>query len=252
MRAALEMRALPKMLFVELKLLLREKWPLLFVFGLPIGLLFGFGAQQGANQPSADLGGQSGAEYIAAIGAGIALTALGLQLLPGVLAAYRERGILRRLGVTPVPPAALLVTQVILNVISAVVVIAVLIVIGRLAFGTPVPARFPEFLAAAALTMAALFAVGLLIAALAPSGRGAQGIGLILFFPSLFFGGVYIPRESMPSVMRHISDFTPLGAGLKALRDAWMGHDPRPLHLAIMAAYAVVAGVVAARFFRWE
>jgi ABC-2 type transport system permease protein len=248
----LEMQALPKILFVEAKLLLREKWPLLFVFALPIGLLLGFGAQPGADEPSADLGGESGAQLIAAIGAGIALTALGLQMLPTVLAAYRERGILRRLGVTPVPPAALLVAQVILNVISAIVVIAVLIVVGRLAFGTPLPERFPEFLAAAILTMASLFAIGLLVAAVAPTGRGAQGIGLALFFPSLFFGGVYIPREAMPSVMRHIGDFTPLGAGLQALRDAWMGADPRPLYLAIMAGYAVVAAAAAARFFRWE
>ncbi|HEX6472254.1 MAG TPA: ABC transporter permease [Streptosporangiaceae bacterium] len=252
MREALEMRALPKILFVEIKLLLREKWPLLFVFALPVGLLLGFGAQRGATKPSADLGGQSGAEYIAAIGAGIALTALGLQMLPTVLAAYRERGVLRRLGVTPVPPAALLVAQVILNVISAVVVIAVLIMIGTFAFGTPVPERFPAFLAAAVLAMASLFGIGLLVAAVAPTGRSAQGIGLTLFFPSLFFGGVYIPRESMPGVMRHISDFTPLGAGLKALRDAWLGLEPRPLHLVIMAAYAVVAGTAAARFFRWE
>jgi ABC-2 type transport system permease protein len=169
-----------------------------------------------------------------------------------VLAAYRERGILRRLGVTPVPPAALLIVHVILNIVSAVIVFAVLIGVGSLAFGTPVPQRFPEFCAAAILTMASLFAIGMLIAAIAPSGRGAQGIGLILFFPSLFFGGVYIPRETMPNVLRHIGDYTPLGAGLKALRDGWMGMEPRPLPLVIMAAYAVVAGTAAARFFRWE
>jgi ABC-2 type transport system permease protein len=246
------MNSLPRILVVEIKLHLREKWPLLFVFGLPLGLLLGFGAQPGSDKPSADLGGQSGAEYIAALGAGVALTVLGLQSLPSVLAAYRERGILRRLGVTPVPPAALLLAQVVLNLIFAIVVFAMLIGVGNVAFGTPVPQRFPEFLAAATLTMASLFAIGLFVAAIAPTGRGAQGIGLALFFPSLFFGGVYIPRETMPSVLRHIGDYTPLGAGLKAVRDAWMGAEPRPLHLAIMAAYAVVAGVLAARFFRWE
>lgn len=246
------MHSFPKILFVEVKLLLREKWPLLFVFGLPVGLLLGFGAQPGANRPSADLGGQSGAEYIAAIGVGIAITILGLQMLPSVLAAYRERGILRKLGVTPVSPGALLAAQVMLNVFSAVIVIATLIVVGGVAFGTPMPERFPEFLAVVILAMAALFAVGMFVAAVAPSGRAAQGIGMTLFFPSLFLGGVYIPREAMPSVLRHIGDYTPLGAGLKALRDAWLGAEPRPLHLVIMAAYAVVAGTAAARFFRWE
>jgi ABC-2 type transport system permease protein len=246
------MHSLPKILLVEAKLLLREKWALIFVFGLPVMLLLGLGSQPGANEPSTDLGGQTAAELIAAIGVGMALTILGLQVLPSVLAGYRERGMLRRLGVTPVPPAALLAAQVIVNVISAAIVTVALIVIGRVAFGTPVPVRFAAFLLAAILTMASLFALGMFIAAVAPTGRGAWGIGMLLFFPSLFLGGVYIPREAMPSALRRIGDFTPLGAGLQALRDAWLGAAPRPLGLVIMAAYAVVAAAAAARFFRWE
>jgi ABC-2 type transport system permease protein len=52
--------------------------------------------------------------------------------------------------------------------------------------------------------------------------------------------------------MRQIGNFTPLGSALHAVRDSWMGLAPRPQYLGIMAAYAVIAGAVAARFFRWE
>jgi ABC-2 type transport system permease protein len=75
---------------------------------------------------------------------------------------------------------------------------------------------------------------------------------MVLFFPSLFLGGVYIPREQMPSALRAVGDYTPLGATLKTMRDTWMGAEPRLAQLAIMAAYAVAAGLTAARLFRWE
>jgi len=52
--------------------------------------------------------------------------------------------------------------------------------------------------------------------------------------------------------MQQIGNFTPLGAALHAVRDSWMGLAPRPEYLGIMAAYAVIAGALAARFFRWE
>jgi ABC-2 type transport system permease protein len=86
----------------------------------------------------------------------------------------------------------------------------------------------------------------------APGARAANGIGMSLFFPSMFLAGVYVPREVLPPVLQHVSDLTPLGATVQALRDTWVGHPPRPLHLAIMAGYAVVAGAAAARLFRWE
>ena len=64
------------------------------------------------------------------------------------------------------------------------------------------------------LLLAALgvFAIGLFIAAVAPSGKAGNAIGTLLFFPSMFFAGLWTPRKVMPSVIQRIGDFTPLGA----------------------------------------
>jgi ABC-2 type transport system permease protein len=68
----------------------------------------------------------------------------------------------------------------------------------------------------------------------------------------MFLAGVYFPTDQMSPGLRHASDYAPLGAALHAVREAWMGQDPHPLYLGIMAAWAVIAGLAAARFFRWE
>lgn len=243
---------LAKLTFMEFKLHMREFVVPLFVLLLPMGLLLGFGFQPGSGDANASLGGQTGAEYIAAIGAGISLAILGLSVLPTALATYREKGVLRRLATTPVRPSLLLAAQLVLYAAAALVTVAILVLAGNLLFGTPFPKHVPAFLGALVLGIAALFAIGLLVAAVAPTGKAGQAIGMILFFPSLFLGGVYIPRETMPAVLREIGDYSPLGATLKTMRDAWTGSEPRVAQLAIMAGYAVVAGVAATKLFRWE
>jgi len=49
-----------------------------------------------------------------------------------------------------------------------------------------------------------------------------------------------------------VADYTPLGAASRALQDAWAGAWPRPLHVAVMAAFTVALGALAAKNFRWR
>ena len=56
---------------------------------------------------------------------------------------------------------------------------------------------------------------------------------------------------STASLLR-ISDFTPLGAAVQALQDSMRGAWPHPAGLVVLAGYAVVFTVAAARFFRWD
>jgi ABC-2 type transport system permease protein len=246
------MTALSTLVVVESKLFLRERIFVIMVLALPVVLTLAFGVIPGNDKPNPDLGGQTGTELVASVGAALALAMLGLTVLPAVLATYREKGILRRLGATPARPAALLAAQLVVNAVAAIAAVALVIVVGALVVGLPVPQQPVGFAATFVLGLAALFSIGLLVAALASGYRTANATGMALFFPSLFLAGVYVPRELLPTALQHISDFTPLGAALQSFRDSWHGDMPRPLHLVTMAGYAVVAGVAAARYFRWE
>jgi ABC-2 type transport system permease protein len=68
----------------------------------------------------------------------------------------------------------------------------------------------------------------------------------------MFMAGLWIPRDTMPDVLRSISDYTPLGAAVGALQHAAAGEWPRALHLVVLAAYALVFPFLATRLFRWE
>ncbi len=241
-----------RLAFVESKLFLREKAALLGVFGLPVALVIGFGLIPGFGDPQKGLSNQIGTEYIASIGVAIVLATLGLTGVPMVIGQYRERGVLRRLGVTPVRPQTLLAADVMVWAASAVLSVALVVAVARGAFHVPAPRATGEFILSVALGIASLLALGLLAAAVASTARAAAGIGWLLFFPNMFLAGVYLPTEEMGSTMRQVGNFTPLGSALHAVRDSWMGIDPRPEYLGIMAAWALVAAALAVRFFRWD
>ncbi len=107
-------RALAAMTKTETKLFFREPLLPALVLALPVLLVIGFGLIPGFGDPSSDLSGQSGTEYIASIGVAIVLAVLGLSILPTTLGTYRERGVLRRLRATPVTPRTLLGAQLLL------------------------------------------------------------------------------------------------------------------------------------------
>jgi ABC-2 type transport system permease protein len=246
------MNGFGRLALVEGRLFLREKAALIGVFGLPVALVVGFGLIPGFSDPQKGLSDQIGTEYIAALGVAIVLASLGLTGVPMVLGQYRERGVLRRLGVTPVRPLALLLADLTVWAAAAVLSVAVLIAVVRIAFHVPAPVKSGWFILAVALGIASLFATGLLAASVAPTARSAAGIGWLLLFPNMFLSGIYFPTEEMSPTMRQIGNFTPLGSAVHALRDSWMGIDPRPEYLGIMAAWALVAATLAARFFRWD
>ncbi|MEU4699098.1 ABC transporter permease [Nonomuraea dietziae] len=229
-----------KLTVVELKLLVREPGSM-FTILLPLFILVIFGS----SIPPGDT-------VLLPMTLAIAVGLVGLYLVPTTLATYRERGILRRLSTTPVRPRNLLIVQLLLQLVLAVTACALLIAVAGTVLGAHLPARVVPVVVAFALGTAAMFAIGLLIAAVAPNGRTANGVGVLLYFPMAFLAGLMQPADKMPVILARIGEYTPLGAFRQTLQDVWAGASPSPLLLGVMAAYAVIISVAAAKFFRWE
>jgi ABC-2 type transport system permease protein len=183
---------------------------------------------------------------------GVAVASLALTVLPQLLASYRQQGILRRLRTTPMRPVVLLLAQLLMCTgLGAVSSLAVL-VIARVPHGVALPQNLLSFALGLLLTSAAMMGLGLLLGALAPSGPSASGFGMLLYFPLLFLGGLWLPREAMPEVLRLLSDLSPLGAGVASLQQAAVGGWPEPGHLLVLVLWSAVTIAAASRFFRWD
>jgi ABC-2 type transport system permease protein len=235
----------------ELKLFLRERSGPAFGIGLPLLLLIIFGNLPFYHEHRADLGGRTLLDVYLPILVAFVLGMLALNVLPPVLAGYREKGVLRRLRTTPVGAVRVLAAQLILTLLTAVVAVTTLLLVARFAFHVALPRQMAGFVLAALLAALALTALGLLVSGAAAGGRSANALGAALFYPLVFLGGLFLPIQTMPATLRHISHFSPLGAAVTAMQDAFAGHWPHWLTLITLLGWAVAAGA-AARFFRWE
>ncbi|MGP3936465.1 ABC transporter permease [Nonomuraea sp. KM88] len=240
------------MLIVETRLYLRD-WPsLLFTVGLPVGLLLVLGLSIPFMTEANASGERPMDTQMPSMMTLLALLTLACNILPAVLTTYRERGVLRRMSTTPVHPVRLLGVQLLINLVVGVVSAAILISAAAAVFGSPLPGQPVVFVLVLLLGSAALLAIGLVIAALAPNGKTAPGIGAVVMFPLMFLGGMWVPRDIMPDALRTVSDFSVAGPFAQALKDAWAGQSPELGHLAVVAAGLVIFGGLAVRLFRWE
>jgi ABC-2 type transport system permease protein len=243
------MRALTHITAVEGKLFFRDATWLVSLF-LPTFVLVVMYAIPALRETSEAFGGYRVIDLYVPTMIAMTLAILAVNTMPIRLSGYRERGVLRRLSTTPVHPANLLAAQLIVNALAAIASVVVLVVVGRIVLGIPMPQHVLGFVAAFALGTAAVLAIGILIAAIAPTNRGGSAIAYPLFFAVMFLSGVYFPRWFLPEIVQRIGDFTP--PGVQAMLDAWLGAGPDPIQVVAMAIFALFAGFAAIRLFRWE
>jgi ABC-2 type transport system permease protein len=242
--------ALRRLTRTELTLFIRERVSIIWGIGFPLVLLIIFGNIPGFRKPVSPAARVSVLDSYVPILLAFVLAMIALNVLPPVLAGYREKDVLRRLSATPVGAVRVLAAQLIVDAGMTAVTMIALLVVARLAFGVAFPRQPAEFALAVVLGALALLSLGLLLASVLPTSRGANAAGAILFFPMMFFAGLWLPIAAMPAALRHVSHATPLGAAVQAMTDAWQGHW-HPLYLLILAGYAVVFAAAAARLFRW-
>lgn len=239
----------------EARLLTREPVAISVGILLPTVLLLGLGALPVLREPSPEFGGQRFVDTWAPMALILGMGILCVQHLPSVLAAYRERGVLRRMSTTPMHPGMLLTAQIAV-VFAAAAVSAVLLVLSSwLVLDVEPPSRPLLFTAAFVAGTASLIALGVLVAAVAPSASAANGLSMTLYMLLLLIGGVFLPQHVLPDFLARMGEFTPPGAQL--LLRSWSGGGgeaglPQFVQLAIMAGVAVAAAALAARLFRWE
>jgi ABC-2 type transport system permease protein len=236
----------------EARLARRQPLPIIGSIGLPVVLMIIFGEIPSSSQVISTLGGLTLFDVYLPVIMVLGLTMLTLLGLPGPLVSYREIGVLRRLSTTPVPPSWLLAAQVVVQLGAALAGLLIVNVVSVTVFGAAVPKSVTGLALSSLLAIAGLFALGLLVAAVAPTSGSVNAIGRLALVPLMFFAGLWLPRPLMPHILQDISDYTPLGAAVEAIQDSLQTGFPPARPLLVLVAYAVVFGFAARRFFRWE
>jgi len=226
----------------EARLLLREPLALFWGLVFPMVLL----AIMGLSATS--IGGVSLVAIYEPIVIAFVSVAFGVQGIPVQVAGYRERRVLRRLATTPAGPARVIGAQLIVSLAVILIATAGVVAVGRLGFGVPLPRQPAGFALVAVLSATAMVALGLLIGAFAPTARSAGVAATVLFFPLMYFAGLWTPQ--MSATARHIGQFTPLGATVQALGDTMAGTWPHPAALVVLGVCTIACAGGAVRFFR--
>jgi len=171
----------------------------------------------------------------------LVLTSVGVVGLPGHLTGYRERGVLRRFRASSLSGWRVFGAQGLVSLATAGIGGILILVAAVFAFHVNLPHN-PLLVFAAFLVSALSFAsLGMLLGAILPTSRAAQGVGLVLFFVMLILGGAGPPREVMTHAMRVVGDFTPLQHSVRLLQDAWLGLGWNWTEFGIMAAILAVS-----------
>jgi len=167
----------------------------------------------------------------------------------------RESGELKRLRGTPLPASFVIASRTGVGVVVAIVMSALLLLLGDLAYGVAVPqAMFGLILAVivGAATFACIaFAISTQIRA-ADSTAPATNLTVL---PLYFISGVFVPETQIPKLLRNIAEVFPIYHLANALRQPFVephGAGISGGDLLVLAVWGIGALLVAARTFRWS
>ncbi len=247
------MKSLLKMTWMETKLFLREPVGAFFTLVFPLMMLFLFGSIYG-NTPTEMFGGYGTVDISIPAYTAMIIATTGLMGLTITLAGNRENGVLRRLRTTPVSPFVILAAQVIVMFLMTSIGMLLLVLAGKLVYHVRFEGQVVSIIAGFTLSCLSFFSLGIILAALVPTARSAQVVGMALLYPMLFLSGAGFPRELLPETIKKISTFLPLTYVVNLLRGLWIG-ESWSLHVTntIVLGTLLVVGVLASiKIFRWE
>jgi ABC-2 type transport system permease protein len=235
-----------RLVTAELKLMVRDPLVLTFVFVFPVVTMLIIGGSFGT-KPDPAFAGTNPSQWYVASYLTVVIAATGLIMLPVHIASYRERGVLRRFAAAGFSRWSFALAQLVVGLVVIVAASAIELGVAAPVYGIPTLHAFWRVALAIALGAIAFVSVGVLLGTLLPSGRAAQAVGLILFFPSFLLGAGGPPPQAMGAALRNVAGFLPLTVVTNSIRDPWLGLGNASGSLLAVAGLAAAATLLAAR-----
>jgi ABC-2 type transport system permease protein len=171
-----------------------------------------------------------------------------------LLVNWREMGILRRLGVTPLKPGVLIGSQAVSFALVSLAQVILLLAVGRLVFGVSVQGSYVWLAVTAVVGVVSMLSIGYTIASFARTVQSFNAVQQLVAFPMLFLGRSYFPIDPSPA-LKPVVEFVPLTHLNDALREI-INHGGPPSDLwvswVVLLAWAAGGYLVSMRVFRWQ
>ena len=193
--------------------------------------------------------------YVPGISA-LAIIAASFVNLVISLTAQREAGVLKRRRATPMPAWALIAARTITAMTISLVVMAVLLVLGRFAYGVRLPtSTIPGVLLTAVVGSATFCVLGYAISTAIGSEDAAQPMVQAIMLQLYFISGVFIPNVNLPGWLQDTAKVFPVQHLADGLHNAF---DPATRgvgivwgDLGVLALWAAAGLLIALRRFTW-
>jgi ABC-2 type transport system permease protein len=245
------MNTLASQMKLEFKLFLREKEALFWTLAFPVFMIILFGLIW--KEETWD-----GMPTIGYILPGIIVMAMMTTCIVSTATGVveeREKGIFRRLSLTPLKRQTLIGGQIINRYLTVLVQTALLIAIGIAFFGAAIDGNLLLFWAVLTLGAISFLSLGFALAALIKNEKSAHPLSMIVFFTLMFLGGCFFPLEQMPEFVRPVCEALPslhLNDALRMIAIEKAGASDIWREIPVLLGWLGGCSVLAVKFFRWE
>jgi ABC-2 type transport system permease protein len=167
----------------------------------------------------------------------------------------REKGIFRRLFLTPLKRHTLISGQIVNRSLVVLAQTALLIAIGVGFFEASISGNYLLFWAILTLGAICFLSVGFALTGLIKSAKSAHPLSMIVFFILMFLGGCFFPLEAIPEFLLPVCNALPSAHLSEALREVAIGEAGLGevwQELLVVGGWLVGCSALAVRFFRWE
>lgn len=171
------------------------------------------------------------------------------------LQGWRQSKLLRRLQLSPVSTRTIVAARIVVTVAIALTQMAIFLGLGAAAFGLQLSGAWPAAVPLLVVGTLCFMAVGLLAGAVAKTTEGAVNMANFLVLPMAFLSGSFFSLDGAPPWLQVVSQLLPLRHLNDGMLDVMVRGEGASSVLApmgILAGFAAVLTLLAARLFRWE
>jgi ABC-2 type transport system permease protein len=171
------------------------------------------------------------------------------------LQGWRQSKLLRRLQLAPVSTRTVVAARVVVTIGIAIVQMLVFVGLGVMAFDLRLNGSWWASVPLLVIGTLCFMAVGLFAGATTKTVEGAVNMANFLVLPMAFLGGSFFPLDGAPAWLQAFAKVLPLHWLNEGMLDVLVrGEGPAAvlLPMAVLAGFALVLTLLAARLFRWE